>query len=89
MSRDVREERREVPCLRDSLSEQDLDSVGGASPRAGLRRTIPNVEKCARPGRPGGEERSREAGGGRSQGEGSAWAAIVSSMLASPPSICY
>jgi hypothetical protein len=48
---DVREERRDVHCLRASLSEQDLEREGGASPREGLRRTIPRWEKKARPGR--------------------------------------
>jgi hypothetical protein len=41
----VREERREVDCFRESLSEQDLESVGGASGREGLRRTEPRAEK--------------------------------------------
>ena len=30
--------RREVHCLRASLSEQDLDSVGGLSPRASIHQ---------------------------------------------------
>lgn len=38
-------------CLRASLSEHDFDSVGGASGRAGLRRTTPRWEKHARPSR--------------------------------------
>jgi hypothetical protein len=33
---DVTEERSDVPCLRASLSVQDLLSVGGASGREGL-----------------------------------------------------
>lgn len=41
----VREDRSEVTCLRASLSEQDLDKLGGASPREGLRRTMPSWEK--------------------------------------------
>jgi hypothetical protein len=47
--REVRELRREVLCLRASLSEQDLESVGGASGRDGLRRTMPRAEKYPRP----------------------------------------
>lgn len=45
MRREVREERREVHCFRASLSEQDFESVLGASGREGLRRTIPREEK--------------------------------------------
>lgn len=45
MRRDVREERRERAWWRDSLSEQDLERVGGASGREGLRRTMPRWEK--------------------------------------------
>lgn len=45
MRREVRLERREVLCLRESLSEQDFESVGGASERDGLRRTEPRAEK--------------------------------------------
>ena len=45
MRREVMEERREVLCLRESLSEQDFESVGGASGREGLRRTVPREEK--------------------------------------------
>lgn len=45
MSRDRGEESREVACLRESLSEQDFESVGGASGREGLRRTEPRAEK--------------------------------------------
>ena len=35
--RDVGDESRDVHCLRVSLSEQDLDNVGGLSGRAGWR----------------------------------------------------
>lgn len=42
---EVGEERRDVHWWRDSLSEQDFDRVGGASPLDGLRRTIPSWEK--------------------------------------------
>lgn len=111
-----REETREVHCFRAILSEHDLERVGGASPRAGLRRTMPRLEKKPLPrrviskavagvGTAAGtgvgvgsaeevEERSEIAGrgetiggsgGGASQGEGSTWAVMVSSMLASPP----
>jgi hypothetical protein len=45
MRRETGAESREVTCLRDSLSEQDLESVGGASGREGLRRTRPSWEK--------------------------------------------
>ena len=41
----MREERREVDCFRESLSEQDFESVCGASGREGLRRTMPKEEK--------------------------------------------
>ena len=41
----MREERREVDCFRESLSEQDFESVDGASGREGLRRTVPKEEK--------------------------------------------
>jgi hypothetical protein len=49
MRKDMMEERREVHCLRDSLSEQDFERVGGASGREGLRRTVPRAEKKALP----------------------------------------
>jgi hypothetical protein len=39
------DERSEVDCLSVSLSEHDLERVGGASGRAGLRRTRPRAEK--------------------------------------------
>jgi hypothetical protein len=98
MRREAGLQSREVACLRESLSEQDLESVGGASGREGLRRTTPSREKWLRPrrevagvGREGGDgerEGGRAIGGeerGRAQGVGSSWAAMVSSMLASPP----
>lgn len=49
MSKDVTEENKEVDCFADSLSEQDLDNVGGASGRDGLRRTAPSAEKYPLP----------------------------------------
>lgn len=64
-------------CLRASLSEQDFESVGGASVRDGLRRVIPSWEKYCLPG--------SERCFGKSQGVGSSCADIVNSMLASPP----
>ena len=109
MSRDVMEERREVHCLRAILSEQDFESVGGASGREGLRRTFPSSEKKPLPykiGRSGdvirsesaveieesGEDRVVDASsavpsdaGDIAHGVESSWAAIVSSILASPP----
>jgi len=109
MSRDVMEERREVHCLRAILSEQDFESVGGASGREGLRRTVPSSEKNPLPCKvgisgdiipdvfsiereeSGGEEVVKtsstvplDVGGGIFQGVESSWAAMVSSMLASP-----
>ena len=39
------EERREAHCFSASLSLHDLEWVGGASPRAGLRRTMPRWVK--------------------------------------------
>jgi hypothetical protein len=45
MSSDTGADSREVACLRLSLSEQDLESVGGASGREGLRRMRPRLEK--------------------------------------------
>jgi hypothetical protein len=51
MRSDVTDDRREVACLADSLSEQDLDNVGGASGREGLRRTAPSTEKYPLPWR--------------------------------------
>lgn len=95
MRSDVGPERREVTCLRESLSEQDFESVGGASGREGLRRMRPRWEKWARPRRGRGVVGASRGDGdgegkgksrrGRGQGEGSSWAAMVSSMLASPP----
>jgi hypothetical protein len=84
---EVMDERSEVHCLSASLSEQDLDNVGGASPRAGFRRTIPVREKQARPSRDISSFGSGAMlmGVGLSHAEASFWAAIVSSMLASPP----
>lgn len=43
--REVREDKREVAWERVSLSEQDLERVGGASGREGLRRMMPRLEK--------------------------------------------
>lgn len=51
MRSEVTEDRRDVHCLRAILSEQDFESVGGASGREGLRRTMPSSEKYDRPGR--------------------------------------
>lgn len=45
ISNDATVERMEVHCLRASLSEQDFESVGGASGREGFRLTVPNSEK--------------------------------------------
>ena len=44
---EVAELRSEEHCLRASLSEQDLESVGRLSPRAGFRRTTPSSEKLS------------------------------------------
>ena len=109
MSRDVIDERSEVHCLRAILSEQDLDSVGGASGREGFRRTVPSSEKNPLPYKigcsgdavlngsgveveeSGGDEVVKTSAavpfevGGISQGVESSWAAMVSSILASPP----
>lgn len=88
MRREEREERRLVACFRASLSVQDLESVGGASGREGLRRTVPREEKWPRPRRVGVDEEGeveRGGSGGGSHGVASVWAAIMSSMLASPP----
>jgi hypothetical protein len=109
-SRDVTELRRDVHCFRAILSEQDFESVGGASGREGLRLTIPNSEKYPLPcnigpfldaARPGfacgigkGFGRLVEISlvtpfeaGGIAHGVESSWAAIVSSILASPPKL--
>jgi hypothetical protein len=97
MSRDTGLESSEVQVFRASLSEQDFESVGGASGREGLRRVVPRREKWDRPGREGKGVRDEEGGRlwfdeggneckeGRAHGVGSGWAAMVSSMLASPP----
>ena len=95
MRSEVIDERREVHCLSASLSEQDFESDCGASERDGFRRTMPRLEKYARPASPGidcltfvrGEESVELPFGreGSSHGVGSSWAAIVSSILASPP----
>lgn len=87
MKIDVRDERSEVHCLSANLSEQDLDSVGGASPRAGFRLTIPVREKQALPSKDASALRLGVLveGVGVFHAEVSFWAAIVSSILASPP----
>ncbi len=77
-------DRREVHCLSASLSEHDFESVGGASPLAGLRRTVPSWEKKARPESRESGTHDEAGGAGISHGAASSWAAIVSSMLASP-----
>ena len=56
MKMEERDERREVHCLRESLSEHDMERLGGASPRLGLRRTMASWEKNALPGRDVGAE---------------------------------
>jgi hypothetical protein len=85
MKRLVSEESKDVLCMRESLSEQDFERLGGASAREGLRRTCPRSWKLARPGR---VEVSVGAGEevtvGRSHGVASSCAAMVSSMEASP-----
>jgi hypothetical protein len=85
--REESDERREVHCLRAILSEQDFEREGGASPRAGFRRTTPRWEKKARPGRAvleGAVMASEGSEVGISQGDASSWAAMMSSMEASP-----
>lgn len=85
--RDVIEERREVDCLRANLSEQDLDRAGGASGRDGFPRIDPHLEKYERPwSKIGGNRTSSfvKDWGEISHGVESLWAAIVSSILASP-----
>jgi len=37
----VKDDNTDVHCFKASLSLHDLDAVGGASARAGLRRTTP------------------------------------------------
>jgi hypothetical protein len=94
---EVTEDRREVACLRASLSVQDLLSVGGASDRDGLQRTAPRWEKLARPRRADAtddgdcsppsiisEGNSTTVGGTLVHGVASSWASMTSSMLASP-----
>lgn len=51
MRSDVTDDRSEVSCLAAILSEQDFDSVGGASGREGFRRTAPRFEKYPLPWR--------------------------------------
>ena len=84
------EERREVDCLRASLSEHDFERVCGASGREGLPLTCPRAEKYSRPRRRDcwlgdAEGTVMLASAGVSHGVESSWAAIVSSILASPP----
>ena len=67
-----------VHCFRANLSEQLFEKEAGASERAGLRRTMPSWSKYPRPSSPSGSGMSRV------QGLSSSWAAMVSSMLASP-----
>jgi hypothetical protein len=43
--REAVDESKEVHCFSEILSEQDFESVGGASGREGLRRTRPRAEK--------------------------------------------
>lgn len=52
MKREVREERRDVHCVRASLSVHDFERVGGASGLEGFKRTAPSRPKCERPRRP-------------------------------------
>lgn len=91
MKRDVSDDRSEVHCLRAILSEQDLETVTGASGRPGFRRTMPSLEKCPRPKSEalgfdsGSDSGSGVSDTGASHGESSSWRAIVSSILASPP----
>ena len=82
-------DKREVNCLRVSLSVHDFERVGGASGREGFRRTRPREEKYERPWRRGcaGSSVVTVTGGGV-QGVESVWRAIVNSMLASPPVAC-
>lgn len=78
------EDSKEVDSLADSLSEQDFDRVGGASGREGLRRTAPSTEKYPLPCSVVGAspEFSLDE---FTHGVESSCAAIVISILASPP----
>jgi hypothetical protein len=92
MSREDREESRDVAWWRESLSVQDLERVGEASGREGLRRTRPRCEKLERPRRADGVSMgevvaagmSDMVGGGLVHGVASSWASMINSMLASP-----
>lgn len=96
MSSEATDERSEVHCFVASLSVHDLDDVGGELARAGLRLTIPNSEKDARPFRTAVPSLDVDATGFASleidtgaanvigQGVASAWCRMVNSMLASP-----
>lgn len=67
------------------MSEQDLESVGGASGREGLQRTAPRREKFERPRKEVAVSFVAEmVGGALVHGVASSWAAMTSSMLASP-----
>lgn len=94
---DVVDDSSETACLSASLSVQDLLRVGGASGRDGLQRTAPRRAKLERPRRALGfcssglMERSlaemlgaETVGAALVQDVASSWAAITSSMLASP-----
>jgi len=94
IKRVVGDRRVDVTCRIESLSLQDFEKVGGESARPGFVRTTPSSEKYCRPWRRlvGGAEVSgkvaEEGVSGRVvQGVGSSWAAMISSMLASPPFI--
>ena len=45
MRTEVIDESRDVHCFNAILSEQDFETVGGASGRDGFRRTMPSAEK--------------------------------------------
>lgn len=90
----VGDRRADVTCRIESLSLQDFEKVGGQSARPGFVRTTPSSEKYWRPGRRpvisaevSGEVVEVGVGERVVQGAGSSWAAMVSSMLASPPFI--
>lgn len=51
---EVVDESKDKACFRASLSVQDLERVGGASGREGLRRRCPRWEKLERPRRADG-----------------------------------